>query len=204
MKPELFKLSPPQAVTLLNRDISVKEIHFTQVDGKPYYLAYQDDNHTRMMSANGDPAKPFEKFNYQPFLSMVQRLNPGIVVLESTLLNEYDNYYYSRHDEKHLPVLRVKMQTPQQTWYYVDLKTGQVALKHEKLSRLERWLYHGLHSFDFKWLFYKRPLWDILVGMLMIGGMSVSCTGLVLTWKWARRRLKYRSEESVTLGEKKI
>lgn len=190
MKPELFKSSPSQAVQLLNRDISVKEIHFTQLDGMPYYLAYQDENHTRLMSANADSAKPFEKFDHQPFLSMVQRLNPGTPVFESSLLNEYDNYYYSRHDEKHLPVLRVKMQTPQETWYYVDLKTGQVVLKHGKLSRLERWLYHGLHSLDFKWLVYKRPLWDVVVGLLILGGLTASSTGLVLTWKWVKRKMK--------------
>lgn len=187
MKSELFSLPPLKAVQRLNNEIAVKEIHFTQLDGKPYYLAYQDDAHTRVTLANADSAKPFEKFDYRPFQSMVRALNPGIAVKEILILNGYDDYYYSKYNEKRLPVLRMKMATPQETWYYVDLKTGQVVLKHETLSRLERWLYHGLHSLDFKWLVNKRPLWDLVVGLLMIGGLSVSCTGLVLTWKWIKR-----------------
>ncbi|CAG5074997.1 hypothetical protein DYBT9623_05536 [Dyadobacter sp. CECT 9623] len=195
MKPDLFSLSPDDAVKCLNGEIAVKEIHFIQLNGKPYFLAYQDEEQTRVIPAGLDPATAFEKFSSRQFEDMVQNLNPGVNVAESVILNVYDDYYYSKHHEKHLPVLRMKMSTPQQTWYYVDLKTGQVVLKHEKLSRLERWLYHGLHSLDFKWLVYKRPMWDLIVGLLMIGGMSVSCTGLVLTWKWVTRKSKKKIEK---------
>jgi len=188
MQPGLFTLPPNEAVISLNHQISVKEIHFTQLDGRSYYLAYQDDDHTRIIPADAGAAAAFEQFNYRPFEKMVQALNPGVKVMESVVLNEYDDYYYSKHHEKRLPVLRMKMATPQQTWYYVDLKTGQVILKHEKLSRFERWLYHGLHSLDFKWLVYKRPMWDLVVGFLMVGGTCASCTGLVLTWKWITRK----------------
>ncbi|PSL26428.1 PepSY domain-containing protein [Chitinophaga ginsengisoli] len=188
MKAALFSLSPSKVIQRLNNEISVKEIHLIQLNGKPYYLAYEDDDHTRLMPADVDSGTPFEKFDYRPFIKMVQALNPGIGIKESKVLSEYDDYYYSKYNEKRLPVLRVKMSTLQETWYYVDLKTGQVVLKHEKLSRLERWLYHGLHSLDFKWLVYRRPLWDFVVGVLMIGGLSVSVTGLVLTWKWIKRK----------------
>lgn len=192
MQPGLFTLSPDEAVKSLKHQLAVKEIHFTQLNGKPYYLALQDDDHTRIIPAGAAASAAFEQFAPQPFEEMVQALNPGVTVRESVVLNEYDDYYYSKHHEKRLPVLRMKMATPQETWYYVDLKTGQVALKHEQLSRLERWLYHGLHSLDFKWLVYKRPAWDLIVGLLMIGGLSVSCTGLVLTWKSVTRTIKKR------------
>lgn len=128
---------------------------------------------------------------------MVKAMNPGMAVIENVVLKDYDEYYYSKHNEKRLPVLRVKINTQPQTWYYVDLRTGQVVLKHEKLSRLERWLYHGLHSFDLGWLLYKSPLWAITVILLMIGGMSASCTGLVLTWRWVKRKSKPKTKPKV-------
>ena len=44
--------------------------------------------------------------------------------------------------------------------------------RSEKITRLRRWLYQGLHSLDFPFLYYKRPLWDIVVIVLSIGGVG--------------------------------
>lgn len=184
LNPALFDLSPAKAAELFSNELKIKEIHFSQIDGRPYYQAYQDELHTRLLSANDSLSKPFETFAAQHFIPKIKALNPASNITESVTLHAYDDYYYSKNNEKRLPVLRVKTDTPQQTWYYVDLKTGQVVLKHQKLSRLERWLYHGLHSFDFSFIFQKRPLWDIIVIILMTGGLLASCTGLVLAWKW--------------------
>ena len=187
--PKLFNLSPAKALEAFKLQIRVKEIHFSQLHGKPYYLAYQDEEHTRMLLADGSETKPFEVFQANGFMGKIKELNPGVSVNEAIVLTNYDDYYYTKNKDKRLPVLRVKINTPEKTWYYVDLKTGQVVLKHEKLSRLERWLYHGLHSLDFRFLFFKRPLWDIVMIVLMLGGLLASCTGLVLTWKWLQRKV---------------
>jgi hypothetical protein len=190
MNPTLFTLPPSQALDIFKKDIAVKEIHLTQFDGKPFYLGYEDEEHTRLLPATKGAGAVFEVFDPQVFVEKLKALNPGVRMTESVVLHEYDDYYYSKNNEKRLPVLRVKMDTDQQVWYYVDLKTGQVVLKHEKLSRLERWLYHGLHSLDFKLIFYKRPLWDIIMIVLLLGGTAASMTGLVLTWKWIKRKSK--------------
>jgi hypothetical protein len=151
-----------------------KEIHLIQVAGQPYYLAYEDSNRTQLLQANIPGAKPFDCFDKSVFSS------------KGDVLHSYDNYYYSRKYEKQLPVLRIK---EGDTWTYINLRTGQVALKLDKGARIERWLYHGLHSLDFKFLVYKRPLWDIVVWILMLGGTMVSITGLALTYKWLKRKL---------------
>jgi hypothetical protein len=54
---------------------------------------------------------------------------------------------------------------------------------------VNRWRYHGLHSLDFPWLYNHRPLWDIVVITLMLGGTALSFTSLILTWKVLERRL---------------
>ena len=73
-----------------------------------------------------------------------------------------------------LPVLRVRYADPQRTWLYFDPRHGVIAKKEERLTRLNRWLYHGFHSFDFPFLYYRRPLWDIVVIVLSIGGIALS------------------------------
>ena len=74
------------------------------------------------------------------------------------------------------------------TWYYIDPQTGAVVDKYQSINRLSRWVYHGLHSLDFPQIFFKRPLWDIIVIVLMTGGMSVSITGALLFFRWMKRK----------------
>ena len=53
---------------------------------------------------------------------------------------------------------------------------------HIVTGSLERWLYNGLHSLDFGYL-YKRPLWDIVMLVLLVGGLTSSTIGLCLGFK---------------------
>jgi hypothetical protein len=48
---------------------------------------------------------------------------------------------------------------------------------------MNRWAYHGLHSFDFPWLYNYRPAWDIVVIGFMLGGSALCVTSLVLAWR---------------------
>ena len=48
---------------------------------------------------------------------------------------------------------------------------------------LNRWLCHGLHSLDFPFLYYRRPLWDVVVILLSLGGTAVSVTSIAQAWR---------------------
>jgi hypothetical protein len=113
----------------------------------------------------------------------------GVPIEGVTWLDDYDAYYYDRRRQLSLPVLRVRYADPQQTWLYFDPRRGTIARKEERLTRLNRWLYHGLHSLDFPFLYYKRPLWDIVVLLLSIGGIVLSATTLSASWRRVRRNL---------------
>jgi hypothetical protein len=104
-------------------------------------------------------------------------------------LDDYDAYYYDRNRGLSLPVLRVRYADPQQTWLYFDPRRGTIARKEERLTRLNRWLYHGFHSLDFPFLYYQRPLWDIVVILLSVGGIVLSATTLSASWRRVRRRV---------------
>ncbi len=107
-------------------------------------------------------------------------------------LDDYDAYYYDRDRALSLPVLRVRYADPQKTWLYFDPKHGTIARKEERLTRLNRWLYHGFHSLDFPFLYYQRPLWDIVVIVLSIGGIALSATTLSASWRRLKRNVSHR------------
>jgi hypothetical protein len=147
-------------------------------------------------------ANPFE-IRREPFSpeSIANRLNaalPDINIAETQLLTEYDYYYYSRDSQSPLPVIRVKLDDPNKTWLYVDAEIGQLAGQVNSGNRVERWLYNGLHSLDFPFLYYRRPLWDITVIFLSFGGAAVSGIGLVMGVRRVRRGAKRVVD---TLGE---
>ena len=89
-----------------------------------------------------------------------------------------------------LPVLRVRYDDSQETWLYFDPSGGTIARKEERLTRLNRWLDHGLHSLDFPFLYYRRPVWDVVVIGLSLGGIALSATTLVPAWRRLRRHAR--------------
>lgn len=101
---------------------------------------------------------------------------------DSAWLNEYDSYYYNQDGLRSLPVLRVRYADTQSTWLYLDPQHGTTS-KQDRTNRLNRWLYHGFLSLDFPFLYYKRPLWDIVVVFFSIGGIVLSATTLVPAWR---------------------
>ena len=65
---------------------------------------------------------------------------------------------------------------------------------------MERWLYHGLHSFDFPWLYNYRPAWDIVVITFMVGGTALCVTSLILAWRVVGRKLALAAGTPTTRG----
>jgi hypothetical protein len=122
---------------------------------------------------------------------------PDVPVVESQLLSEYDSYYYSRRQQTPLPVLRVKFDDPAQTWFYVDPETSRLLARITSYSRVERWLYNGLHSLDFAFWYDKRPVWDIGMILLLLGGLTSTAIGFCLGVK---RLLKAASPTSIPVA----
>ena len=117
-----------------------------------------------------------------PTEAILHRLQQGVPasIVEHELLEDYDDYYYSRRGERVLPVLRVKFDDELRSWVYVDPRNSSVVAQVHRYSRVERWLYHGLHSLDFRFWYSRRPLWDIGMLVLLLGGLVCSGAGLYL------------------------
>jgi hypothetical protein len=71
----------------------------------------------------------------------------------------------------------------------LDLSTARVSPADiaERLTRVNRWFYHGFHNLDFPFLYYRRPLLDIVVMVLSLGGLALSMTTMVPAWRRLRR-----------------
>jgi len=131
-----------------------------------------------------DPEKgTFTKFENSDIEQIADKVMAGVAVQDRVWLTEYDNYYRSRENIRPLPVLRIRYLDEQRTWLYFDPHRGAITAQ-QRLSRLNRWLYAGLHEFDFPFLYNSRPLWDIVVILLSIGGILLSSTTL---WPMLKR-----------------
>ena len=181
---------PPIDRAAWNRATSgraVKEITLLQIDGEPHYEVRPG----RVPGASAGPDRlVVDASTLRPRRApsdadaLVGRLRaalPALPVTEATLLASYDGYYYGRGaDRPPLPVVRIRFADPLQTWIYVDPATSRIVRTVHRHSRLERWLFNGLHSLDFTFWYDRRPLWDVGVLVLMSGGLASAGIGLWL------------------------
>jgi hypothetical protein len=180
---------------------AIKEVEFVRVLGDPYYLvrcgavvangsiaasggivtdtAVFGVQERHLVSAD-DFRVHSELFSSDSLVARVASASPGVPVVEQDLLTAYDSYYYSRDRQAPLPVLRVKLGDPAQTWFYIDPAMSRVVGHFTWSTRAQRWLYSGLHDLDFSFWYDSRPLWDIGVITLCLGGLASSGIGLFL------------------------
>ena len=203
-----------QAVDTLGASFALKELEVMQFKGEPYWTALRAPSveqadrwmhygllpraplprlEQRYVSALRPASASFTRFPDDAMAEIARAAMPGAPIKDSVWLHDYDGYYYDSRGSRSLPVLRVRYDDAYSTWIYLDPARGGVVQRSVAITRLRRWLYQGLHSLDFPFLYYRRPLWDIVVIVLSIGGTVLSVTTLLPAW----RRLKRRGREMV-------
>jgi hypothetical protein len=105
-------------------------------------------------------------------------------------IDRYDAYYRDRRGELPLPVIRARVNDEDGMRVYVNPATGRVVATYSSREWVSRWIYHGLHSLDFPWLYNHRPAWDIVVITFMLGGTALGVTSLVLAWRVLGRQIR--------------
>ncbi len=144
----------------------------------------------RYVSVAAPERGTFTSFPREAMTEVARATMSDTPVEDAVWLTEYDGYYYDSRSARPLPVLRVRYADPQRTWLYLDPQRGAVVQRSEEITRLRRWLYQGLHSLDFPFLYYKRPLWDIVVILLSIGGLVLSATTMTPAWHRLKRHVR--------------
>jgi uncharacterized iron-regulated membrane protein len=183
---------PPIDLTAWNQVLpprAAKEVELLRIQGNPYYAVRGVDHKPLLLAANPLRAHP-ESFSIESLMDRVQQAHADGRVAESRLLSGYDAYYYARNGRASLPVLRVKFDDPDRTWVYIDPRMSRLVAQFTRQERVERWLYHGFHSLDFGFWYYDRPLWDVGVIALSMGGAASSAIGLFVGYRRLARRMK--------------
>ncbi len=163
--PELHAFDARAPRDILAHFAGVTSLQLLMFAGQPVYLASTCTGDTQLIPVNNQP------FDAARITQLVTS-TAAPTKFTSQLLTAYDAYYVDRHGELPLPVLRFTLDDADHTHLYIDPRTAQVAAVHsDRSSFVTRWLYHGLHSMDFPWLYNYRPAWDLVVLALMLGGL---------------------------------
>ena len=137
-------------------------------------LAYdRTGNPTRLRADTHEPA-PLDE---AALADAAARLAPAERIQSAGLLTRGDEFYFDHHAQRAFPVYRVVLADADSTRYYIDAATGRLLQKVDSSRRWYRWLFEGMHRFDFTEVMRQRPLWDFLVIVLLAGVTGVCATG---------------------------
>jgi hypothetical protein len=184
---------PPVAAAI---GAGAAEVKLSRIQTEPYYevasVAGDGSVQTRLIDAATLAART------APYAasSIIEELEATVTeagIRDYTVLEQYDAYYYARDNAAPLPVLRIRFDDPAETWFYFDLTTSRELGSVHRFSRLERWLFNGLHSLDFAFWYTRRPLWDFGVIVLCLGALATSSIGFYLGFKRLFGRAESRS-----------
>jgi len=190
-----------QALAAFAPSFVPKALDVVQFRGQPYFIGTRPPgaySYAEEIGANEERYEPrrghlivsvtapergtFAGFEADRMWDVAQAAMPGVKMRDAVWLQEYDAYYYNQDGNRPLPVLRVRYADEAATWLYLDPGRGTMT-RQDRGGRWNRWLYHGLHNLDFPFLYYRRPLWDIVMIALSVGGLALSATTLLPSWR---------------------
>jgi hypothetical protein len=153
--------------------------------GRLYAVCSDAASQTRIVELDDPLHAARQRISDTRLEQLAQHLNARL-----TLATAPDDYHYPTHSRPiALPYARFALPDSDHTILYLDPSTGQVTDQIDDKRRYERWLYHGLHSWDFQALYQHRVLWRTTVIAAMLVGLALSISGLLII---GRRQLRAR------------
>jgi hypothetical protein len=161
----------------------VRELELVAL-GRLYALCSDAAGYTRVVDLADPSLTPLRRIDNQRLSALAQDQNGAL-----TLAHAPDDYYYPTHRRSiALPYARITLPDAAQTALYIDPARGQLVAQLDARTRLERWLYHGLHSWDFPALYGQRTLWRTLLIAAMSVGTALAVLGALMILR--RQRLR--------------
>jgi len=184
-----------RALALCQRDLTVRELELSPLGGRLYAVCADAENQTRVVDLTDAVAVSRALLPSTAIATLAARLAGPDRERTTELASAYDSYYYPTHSspDAALPYFRVSLQDDEASTYYIDPARARLLRKYTHLTRLERWLYQGLHSFDIPGLYQHRVLWRTLVIGAMALGVGLSGLGFWMTVRrWRRASARKR------------
>ena len=181
---EALKTNPPADAV---------RIESAPFDGKLYWLAAKRDGSVMRLDSDGNPAPA----DMSVLHAAAERLARNSSIESQGTIKQEEAYYFNfsvaeRNDGVPLPAYRVVLNDSDHTRYYLDPNTAQLVRRVDANSRGQRWLFNGMHRLDFASWLRMRPVWDIVMLTLLIGGLAGTATGVYLAVLRIKRDLTFR------------
>lgn len=175
---------------LVKNNSHLKEIRFHWVTDQVYPIGITESTETNFTQhLLEDHGQPLQAIAEHAVTTASAQCNKNTKIIKTTVLNAFDNYYYSHHgSDRPLPAYKIELSDDEKTWVYINASTGDWIFSKTFKQRIQRWLYNGLHSLDFLFLIERRPLWDLIVISLCLLGIVMAFSSAAIAFK--RVRLK--------------
>ncbi len=147
----------------------VKEINFYMFGGKEVVVAKSERGYV-----NTQPLARSEIIRVDDTAWVdASILRHGVILPRDT---------YTNLREGRLPegTVRVELGDAQSTWVHINSYSGEITSVMDRSRRVYRWLFNGLHSLDIPGFVERRPLWDVVMLVLLILGLLGSLTGVIV------------------------
>lgn len=164
-------------VALLPEAKDAKRVRVVWVDGQPRLVFERIGTAPSVLDLRSLVPTPFDQTR---LVAAVQRVLPDHPIIGTDLLTHTDAYWYEAKGQVELPILRVRFGDSARTWIHVSPRTGEIVGSSDSRRRRYRWLYDGLHRWDFGFLIQHRPLWDLWMWAWLIPGLIISISGIVI------------------------
>ncbi|MDH7944650.1 PepSY domain-containing protein [Pseudohongiella sp. SYSU M77423] len=165
----------PQNMVSLQSGVFAGDLHA--------FVGTADGEQSLRIDATARPAEPLTESVIRQHTAAA-----GVPLESLRLLTEEDAYYYAHKSPIELPVLRAQLIDSDNTAIYIGPESASVRVMTET-SRTSRWLRVGLHRLDFAFM-KDRPLWDILVIILLAGVTLLCLTGTWMSFQRIRHDMR--------------
>ena len=183
-------MRPERIWNLLPEKKGLRKIAWSTAMGFPVVEAYYANYRAPVTyKVNGDTIllfdtteKGIEKYAHKTFRNKLIKIEQQA---------DYDLHYKANGMYSHpLPVYKLNLNDGFNSVLYIDPASGKAVEYYNNNKGTERLLTRGLHKLDFTIFLKADGVRNTILIILCIGGIIVSFTGVLLSFKWFRRVFK--------------
>jgi hypothetical protein len=191
----LTKLSDATAALTAASTTPIAELDLLWFRGEPYWRASSAQRSgnavaTLLVPARHPETGTFARFSDDDMIAAARAAMPDATLTDTDWLSAFDAYYYDLHGPAPLPALRARFDDEERTWLYLDPASGTIVRRERTATRVNRWIYHGLHSFDFPFLLDRPALRYAVIVLFSLGGIAVIATSFLDGWRRVARLVR--------------
>lgn len=164
----------------------IRQADFKWLGGKPLVVLRNGTAESTVFDTAEGRIRPLRT---EELLSAAGHLLETGAIERSAILSRPDEHWHTfRLTYRQLPILRVEFGDPARHWFHIDPWSGDILNMTTSGDRAFRWLFNGLHKLDFLVLLEHKWLRDFVVLPLMVSGLIISVTGVIVGFRYVKRK----------------